>query len=253
MKLLSKSWVKLLLLVAAIPFLATGVAYYILVNNLKEVITFAIDKETQGGYTFRSNDLSLSIWDKTVTINGLIFARKDTTNAPSYYSVKIPDAYLSIESWRELLLHKRLLVDSFSVSRPEIIVHDYRTHSRSHNQTRFHTSSILENLQKTLDHLHARSFNIQEGSFALVKRNSSTPFIIKDINLVVHNFSKLDNDNRRLLGTDHIEVALGRQKWVLSDGRNTLSFRDYVLQALHNYLKSIQFISINPLPTKREK
>ncbi|MVM31863.1 hypothetical protein GO755_17575 [Spirosoma sp. HMF4905] len=225
MKLLSKSWVKLLLLIAVIPFLAAGVLYYVLVNNLKDVITYAIDKETKGGYTFRTKDLSLSIWDRTVTIDGLAFARKDTTNVPSYYTVKIPNAYLSIESWRELLLKKRLLVDSFSVSRPEIIVHDYKIHSRSHNQTRFHTSSILENLQKTLDHLHAKSFNVQGGSFALFKRNSGGPFVIKDINLVVHNFSKIDNDNRRVLGSDHIEVSLGKQQWVLSDGKNTLSFR----------------------------
>lgn len=225
MKLSSKSWVKLLLVVAAVPLLTAGVVYFVLVNNLKDVISYAIDKETKGGYTFQSNHLNLSILTRTVTIDGLVFARKDTTNIPSYYTVKIPNAYLSIESWQELLINKKLLVDSFSVSRPEVVIHDYRIHSKSHNQTRFHTSSILENLQKTLDHLHAKSFNIQGGSFALIKRNSAGPFVIKDINLVVHNFSKLDTNNRRVLGSDHIEVSLGRQQWVLSDGKNTLSFR----------------------------
>ncbi|QMW03460.1 hypothetical protein [Spirosoma foliorum] len=225
MKLSSKSWGKLLFLVAAVLSLAAGGLYYILINNLKDIITYAIDKETKGGYTFQTKNLSLSILNKTVSIDGLLFARKDTTNVPAYYTVKIPQSYLSIESWRELLIHKKLLVDSFSVSKPEIVIHDYKVHSKSHNQTRFHTSSILENLQKTLDHLHAKSFNVQSGSFALIKRNSAGPFVIKDINLVVHNFSKIDNDNRRILGSDRIEVSLGPQQWVLSDGKNTLSFR----------------------------
>ncbi|WP_080057892.1 hypothetical protein [Spirosoma aerolatum] len=225
MKVTSKSWVKLVLLVLMLPFLAAGAVYYVLIHNLNQIITFAVDKETQGGYVFQTHDLSLSLLHKTVTIDKLVFTRKDTTKASSYYSIKIPAAYLSVESWQELLINKRLLVDSFSVSRPEVVIHDYRTNAHGHSQTRFHTSSILENLQKTLAHLHAKSFNVQGGTFALYKRNTTDPFLIKDINLTVRNFSKIDNDDRRVLASDHIELALGRQKWVLSDGKNTLSFR----------------------------
>ncbi|GAB4039037.1 hypothetical protein [Spirosoma gilvum] len=239
MKVTSKSWVKLLLLVLTLPFLAAGAVYYILIHNLNQIITYAIDKETQGGYIFQSHDLSLSILHKTVTIDKLVFNRKDTTGATTYYTVKIPSAYLSVESWKELLVHNRLLVDSFSVSRPEIVIHDYRTHAHNHSQTRFHTSSILENLQKTLDHLHAKSFNVQGGTFALYRRAAMDPFLIKDINLTVRNFSRIDNDDRRVLASDHIELALGRQKWVLSDGKNTLSFR-----GLH-FISSTQLFEID--------
>ncbi|GAB3960071.1 hypothetical protein GCM10028805_57330 [Spirosoma harenae] len=229
----------------ALPVLAGGIAYYVLVHNLKEVIIFAIDKETEGGYDFQSNKLSLSILNRKVTIDGLTFARKDTANVPLYYTVRIPSAYLSVDSWRELLINKRLLVDSFSVVKPEIVIHDYRADPLTHHQTRFHTSSILENLQKTLDHLHAHSFNVQGGSFALFRHGSTAPFAVKDINLTVRNFSRIDNDNRRILGSDHIELALGRQKWVLSDGKNTLSFR-----GLH-FISSTQLFEIDSIDFRK--
>ncbi|NRD59977.1 hypothetical protein, partial [Corallococcus exiguus] len=87
------------------------------------------------------------------------------------------------------------------------------------------TSNILENLQKTLDHLHARSFNLQGAALSFYKRQATAPLVVKDINVTIHNFSKIDNDDRRVFGSDAINLDLGRQHWVLSDGKNTLSFR----------------------------
>ncbi|GAB2558677.1 AsmA family protein [Spirosoma areae] len=220
-----KRWVNLLLIVVSIPLLAAGALYYVLINNLEDILTYAIEKETNGSYAFRSKTINLSIWAKAITIDSLTLTRKATASVASYYDVSIPNVYLSIDSWRELLINKRLAADSVSILKPEIKVHDYRVHRQSHRQTSFHTSSILENLQKTVDHLHAKSFTIRGGSFALFKRSAAAPFIVKDINLTVRNFSKIDNDDRRVFGSDNIELALGQQHWVLSDGKNTLSFR----------------------------
>lgn len=220
-----KRWVKIGLIVAAIPLLVAGVVYYVLVNNLKEVLTYAIDRETKGAYAFRSKGINLSILNRTITIDSLTLTRKDTAGVLSYYDVDIPRAYLAIDSWQELLTNKRLAIDSFSVVKPSIVIHDYRVHPVSHNPTSFHTSNILENLQKTLDHLHARSFNLQGAALSLYKRKATAPFVVKDISVTIRNFSKIDNDDRRVFGSDAIELDLGRQHWVLSDGRNTLSFR----------------------------
>lgn len=220
-----KRWVKILLIVAAIPLLLVGGIYYVLVNNLKDVLEYAIEKQTDGGYDFNSKDVKLSFGDKKITIDDVNLVRKDTVNTPVYYDIKIPKAYLSVENWSDLLLHKRLLVDSFSVVKPEIIIHDYKVHPVSHHQTSFHTSMILENLQKTLDHLHAKSFAIRDASFTLFKRNSPEPLVVKNLSLAVRNFSKIDNNDNRLFGSDELELELGRQRWVLSDGKNILSFK----------------------------
>ncbi|UFH55032.1 hypothetical protein [Spirosoma sp. KNUC1025] len=225
MKVSLKSWVKVLLIAAAIPLLLAGSIYYVLVNNLKDVLEYAIERQTNGGYSFHSKDIKLSFADKEIVIDNSILTRKDTANTPVYYDIKIPKAYLSVENWSDLLLHKRLSVDSFSVEKPEIVIHDYKVHLKSENHTSFHTSMILENLQKTLDHLHAKSFAIHEASFTLFKRNSPEPLVIKDLSLTIRNFLKIDNNDNHLLGSDNLELALGRQRWVLSDGKNILSFK----------------------------
>jgi hypothetical protein len=220
-----KKWVKILLIIAAIPLVAAGIIYYVLVHNLKDVLEYAIEKQTNGSYAFHSNDLKVSLADRTILIDNSVLTRKDTVNTPVYYDIKIPKAYLSIDNWKDLVLHKRLVVDSFSVVKPEIIIHDYKVHEKTQSQTGFHTSMILEKLQTTLDHLHAKSFAIHDASFTLFTRKSPEPLVVKDVSLIVRNFLKIDNDDSRLLGSDNLELALGRQRWVLSDGKNILSFR----------------------------
>lgn len=59
---------KVLLVVAAIPLLAAGSLYYVLGHNLGDMLTYAIEKETKGGYCFRSKAIRLSVGYKTSTI-----------------------------------------------------------------------------------------------------------------------------------------------------------------------------------------
>ena len=220
-----KRWVKILLVIAAIPFLLAGGIYYILINNLKDVLEYAIEKQTRGGYDFNSKDIRLSFADKKIVMDDISLIRTDTANTPIYYDIKIPKAYLSVDNWNDLLFNKRLSVDSFSVIKPEIIIHDYKVHPVSHNQASFHTSMILENLQKTLDHLRAKSFAIRNASITLFKRNSPEPLVIRNLSLTLRNFLKIDNNDSHLLGSDDVELTLGQQRWILSDGKNTLIFK----------------------------
>ncbi len=219
-----KTWVKVLLFLTALLLLAAGSVYYVLVNKLEDVLTYAVEQETKGDYVFRSKAIKLSIWDKTITIDGLSLSQKDTVGVSIYYDVNIPKAYLSIESWQELLINKRLAIDSFAVVTPDVAIHDYRVHPPSLNRTSFHLSAILDKLQNVLNHLHAKSFRVQGAALSLYHRRSMAPFVVKDLTISIRNFSKIDNDDRRLLGADAIELAVGRQHWVLSDGGNTLSF-----------------------------
>ncbi|SFD07120.1 hypothetical protein SAMN05216167_103200 [Spirosoma endophyticum] len=220
-----KRWVKILLIIAAIPLLAAGVLYYVLVNNLKDVLQYVVEKQSKGAYSFHSSDLNLSVWNKTITLNNIVLHRKDTVHVQTYYDIEIPKAYLAIDSWQELIQNKRLSIDSLTLIKPEIIIHDYKVHEVKKNQTAFQTSMILDNLQKVLGHLHAKSIKIQDASFALFKQKHIAPFVINTINLDVRNFLKIDKNDKHLFASDNIELLLGRQHWVLADGKNTLSFR----------------------------
>lgn len=219
-----KRGVKLGLIIAAIPLVAAGILYYVLVHNLKDVLKYALERQTRGGYTLASKDIRLSLLDKTIRIDELVLTRKNTANVPVYYDLTIPKAYLAIDSWQELLTNKRVSIDSFSVERPAIVIHDYKAPETSHQQTSFQPAMILDNLQKALDHLHAKAFTIQHGSLTIFKRNNPAPFRINDVSFTVRNFLKIDNNDKHVFGSDNVELALGRQRWQLSDGKNNLSF-----------------------------
>ena len=219
-----KKWVKILLLIAAIPLVMMGVVYYVLVHNMKEVLAYVVDKQTNGKYTFHSQDFRVSLLDKTVIINNSVLTRKDTANTPVYYDVKIPKAYLAIESWEELIRNRRLLVNSLSMERPAIVLHDYRVRQKAQKRTEFHTSIIMDNLRQALDRLHAKSIAINHASFTLFTRRDTAPLAVRDVSLQVRNFLKIDNNDRHLFGSDDIKLTLGRQRLLLADGRNSLSF-----------------------------
>ena len=219
-----KRWVKILLFIAAIPLVAAGVVYYVLVHNMKEVLAYIVDEQTNGKYSFHSNDFRVSLLDKTVIIKNSVLTRKDTTNTPVYYDVKIPKAYLAIESWEELIRHHRLLVNSFSMEQPAIVLHDYRVRQKVQKRTEFHTSMIMDNLRMALDRLHAKSIVLNHASFTLFTRRGAAPLAVRDVSLKVRNFLKIDNNDRHLFGSDDIELTLGRQRLLLADGQNSLSF-----------------------------
>jgi hypothetical protein len=221
-----KRWPYVLLVVALVPLTLVGGVYYVLARQLKHALKYAVETQTGGAYAVQSNDLRVSLWDKTVVIDRFTLTRRDTINAPVYYDVRIPRADLSIESWREVLFQQRVTVGRLSLVRPEVVVHDYRSKppAQHHSAGAFHTSLILEGLQKTLERLRARSLTIDEGSFTLHKKRGEAPLVVRDVNLTVVNFLKIDNNDRHLFGSDRIELGLGQQRWVLSDGKNTLSF-----------------------------
>lgn len=219
-----KRGIKIGLIVAACLLLAVGACYYVLLLNAKAIVKYAVSKQTADGYVIDSETIRLSLLDKTIRIDKLVLTRRDTASIPVYCDVKIPKAYLSIDSWRELLINKRVSVDSLSIEHPDIVIHDYRIPETGRHLTSFHTAMILENLQLALDHFHAKAFTIRHGSLMLYKRTNPVPFHLNDITVIVRNFLKIDNNDKHVFGSDYVELAIGRQHWQLSDGENSLSF-----------------------------
>ncbi|PSL47905.1 hypothetical protein CLV51_102765 [Chitinophaga niastensis] len=219
-----KKWIKWLLILLLIRIVAGGLLYYITVYKFKEIAKYAVKKESNDTYEFDAGDIDVSLWNKNITLNHVILFCKDTLHADSHYDVKIPRVYLSIQSWKDLIFNKKLSVDSLSILRPQLMIHEHV--ARKSIQGNFQLSNILNNLENTLQYVNARIIHLQDGSFTYSRLNGpAAPLHVDHFNFSIVNFSSVTSSDNHILGSDDVDFSFDNQQWILPDGRNTISFK----------------------------
>lgn len=219
----AKTWLKVLAVLIIIR-IVTGVAlYYLVEHKFVNIIRYIVNKESGNGYTFDADDIDFSLFRRNIVINGARLTGKDTVNVASHFDVSIPTVYLSIQSWRALILHKKLLVDSLSITSPALTIHEHM--ARGPRQEGFQLSSIVQHLEQTLQYVNARIVHLQNGSLLYSKVNGPPPLRVDHFNFSIVNFTKVTNADNHILGSDDVEFSFDQQHWILPDGRNSISFK----------------------------
>lgn len=223
-----------------------GVLYFIAVRHFKESIQYVVNIESGGKYHADAGKADFSLFGKTIILKNVSLHCLDTLNVNQHYEIKFPELYFSFSSWKDLIFKKKILVDSLAVIKPEIFIRVHKYIPDENKQSKaFETNDILNFLEKTLAHFNAHSLSIKDLSFTYSKGNSA-PFHADDINVNIVNFTKVDNNDKHILGSDTISVSLGRQHWVMPDGIHELSFKSL------NFLSATQKVELDSF-TLRQK
>lgn len=219
-----KKWSKRLLIFVAVCIALAGLLYYVIVYRVKDVLKYTIGKETNGTYKFDAKDIRVSLFDKNVRIKKVSLLCVDTANTSPHYDVAVSDVYFAVDSWKELIMHQQLSVDSLSIDLPEIKIHDHNSIKKPAKPISFHAASVMDGLQKILVKLKVRSFHLNNGGFQYARRNGPAPLISENINFFIKDFSKKNPSDSSLLSAGDIDIYLDRQHWVLPDGNHEISF-----------------------------
>ena len=205
--------VRTLMILATLIVVIIGVLYYIIAHKFKESIQFIVNKETKGRYEFNADKAKISFINKTVTLSNASLHCVDTLNIDKHYDVKLPQVYFSISSWKNLIFDKKLMIDSLSIKEPDINIHIHKDAPASVEETAaFQTVDILNFLEKSLTHFNAHAFSIKDLSFTYSKLNGPPPLHGDHISINIVNFTKVDDNDNHILGSDSITLSLGRQK-----------------------------------------
>ncbi|MCK7555343.1 hypothetical protein MKQ70_10145 [Chitinophaga sedimenti] len=94
--------------------------YYIIEYRFREIIRVIVHRESNGKYDFDADDIDFSIWKKNIRLKNAAVMATDTSNAVTRYQVKIPEVYLAISSWKALIFHRQIYVDSLSIQLPDV-------------------------------------------------------------------------------------------------------------------------------------
>jgi len=217
-----RKWPKILMTLLVILLAAGGGLYYILKYRFREVIQVVVDKESKGVYGFDAAAIEISFLEKHIVISNAVLFCRDTLNSSPHYHVKIPRLYLGIQSWQDLLLHKKIIVDSLSVIEPAISVHEHFTQKA--RPIAFQASRITDQIEKLLQQLQVHSLDIENASFVSSTLNNPVPLTVSSIHFSVRNFSKNAANSDRLFSSDDIDLSIGAQHWVLPGGKQDIRF-----------------------------
>jgi hypothetical protein len=218
-----KKWLKILLILLFARIAIGGLLYYLVQHKFVKIVQYIVNEESGGTYQFDADNISFSLWNKNIVVHGARLLGKDTVHVNAHYDVKIPRIYLSIQSWRALILDKKLLVDSLSVISPSLFIHEHV--APGPRQETFQLSSIVEHLEQALTYVNARIVHLQDGSLVYSKINGPPPLRVDHFNFSILNFSKVTTSDNHILGSEDVDFSFDNQHWILPDGRNTISFR----------------------------
>ncbi len=242
------------LIILPLLVILTGVLllYFLIRFRFEESLKFIIDKETQGRYTFEAGKAAFSFSKRTVILKHSAIHCVDTSNIDTYYEVSIPEMYFSLDNWKSLLFDKKLIVDSLSLTDPDFKL--YAHHGAAHKgRGAFHPTDILTILNKTLTRFNAHSLSLKNASVSYTQPNHSEPPLeIKQADLFIYNFTQVNDEDSHLLGSDKVQLRLGRQHWVLPNSGQTISFRQMSFNSEGQRFELDSFTYRQPVPGNKE-
>ncbi|HMG83063.1 MAG TPA: hypothetical protein VK559_08500 [Ferruginibacter sp.] len=220
-----KKWIKTFLILLIVRFAVSLILYFVIEYKFKRIIQFTVTKETKGAYRFEDSTLEVSLWNKSIIVNGVSIICNDTLHTTPHYDVRIPRMYLTIQSWKDLILHQTFGIDSLAVISPAVKIHEHREHIEDTTATRFHITDIVRSFQKILVHLKVRALHLENGSVAYGKVGVAEPLICNNIDFTVSNFTKENNDSAHTFASDNIDLSMNDQHWALPDGLHDINFK----------------------------
>lgn len=237
-----KKWGKRLLIFLVIRIILGAIFFYIVDYRFKDLIKLAVKDKSNHAYAFDSGDIEVSIFKKNVVINNAVLYATDTLNTKGHYKVQLKEVYFAMSSWKELIFHQRLMVDSIAVNSPLIFLHE---HKKSAFDTKSpHIINLDGLLHRLLKHLRIKSFNINNASYVFKSKLHPSRLSIRKINFSLRNFTD-SGSKGRLFNSEEINLKIGKQQINLPDGIHSMAFSQLQFSGRKKYfqLDSFSFLA----------
>ncbi len=211
-----------MIIIATGILLCIGLFYYLITYRFKESLRYAVKVQTKGQYVFDAGVAEVSFWKRAIRLKRSSVHCVDPRDKAATYDVEIPEMYFSLASWKDLLMNRKMIVDSMAFISPHLKMYVQRKPVTGAQRV-FKGSDILHILKKTLTHFNAHAFNLQGASYDYIQEDA-TVLHVNDINLYVKNFTEINNQDDHLFGSERVVLSLGRQRWVLPKRKQAVSF-----------------------------
>jgi|GEM_PF-1792312 len=233
-----KKWGKRILIFLCIRIILGLVFFYIVDYRFKDLIRFAVKDKSNHAYDFDSGEIEVSLFKKNLTIKNAVLYAVDTLHTRGHYQVRLKEVYFAMNSWKELIFHQRLIVDSVTINSPLIFYHQHEYHPirRKHP----HVGDINLLLHRLLRHLRVKSLQISNAAYAFKSKLHPERLTINNINFSLRNFSNL-SARENLFNADDFDLQIGKQQINLPDRVHSMSFSHLRFSGRKKYLQLDSF------------
>jgi hypothetical protein len=203
-----------------VPFLSlTFIINYRIGSILKEFVR----KETNDAYQLRLSKISLSLIKGRVIVKDAEFKPSGKALNKTNYHLRIADLYLSLGSWKQLLFHHKLFVDSLLINRPDIIISYSKV--QENNNAPLQIQNIYASLKDISEKLKVHVLELSNGSIDINNgEKSDSLLLINNITFRIENFGQKTKGKTKLRYSDDVVLDIPRQHWIFPSGQ-TISFK----------------------------
>src|SRR4051794_27862100 len=225
-----------LIALGALIILFFGVHTWI-VHNARTILKDYISTESKGKIKLELSGLRINLLIRRLQIHEADLLSTDSLNEPITYHVTFSKLSLRVHSLWQLLLNKKLSLDSLKLYDPVIEVMQWRKDSTQIVKDQLSIAREMgreyNSLINTLNDFGVRRIIIDNAAFSLINKMKpgSEPVTVSNIYLnLVRTPEKKGNDIVYLSEKQALQVKSSNQDISLPDGRHRLSFRSLNLQ-----------------------
>ena len=200
-------------------------------DHAEEVIEEMVSARSNGKINLKLKKFRFNYFSRKMELQNAVFYTTDSLNAPTAYKFGIYKIRVELQSLWQLVFHGKLLIESLSLTRPDIEAIQIHRDSAD-NETNVSISQemgrIYNSIHDALDYLGAKRFSIEEGKFSLINRidPGKHPIVISHIHFLIDSTQYNAINKSGYPDNDNMILRTHDQDISLPDGRHRISFRN---------------------------
>jgi len=230
---------KVLKRISIVSLVIVTVAFLYVIFTIKyrinTVLKEYVRQETQGAYQLDISKTSLNLLKGRVMVKGIRLKPSGNAGTKPNYQLKIADLYLSLASWKQLLFHHKLYVDSFRINQPYFTI--FRPKEEKDNTAWRQIQDIFSSLKHISETFKVHVMEINHGNIGISnKKDEEASPSIKNIYFRIENFGQKTKEQVKLRYSDDVVLYMPRQRWTFASG-HSISFKKLTFSGKDQLLK----------------
>lgn len=204
--------------------------------HARHLLEDLVAKRSNGKVNMKLQKLHFGYFSNKMELENAVFFNTDSSDSNTAYRFSVKRIKLEVKGIWPILFKNEFLIDSLSLTEPNILVTRHRAVKKDTNRGEVsipaEMGKVYNSIRDALKVFKVSSFKINDGTFTLINRveSDNLPITISHINLFIDNFV-VDTTNRfadkKILFSDNIVLNSHHQDILFPDGRHRLSFRNF--------------------------
>jgi hypothetical protein len=189
---------------------------FIMKYRIRSVIKEIVRSETNGLYELNFSKISVDYFRGRIKLKAVDLKPVSAYPDKHDYKLTVSHLYFSLESWNQLIFHRKLFVDSLQLITPVVTLFQQRAPDKNGLAPLQEIYRSLENISETFK---LRVLEVNNGSLGIYKEANEAPVLITKINVRLDNFGEKKNENSHLGYSDNLTVNIASQHWKFPSGQ----------------------------------